>query len=156
MVRGANKAAMALFQTPIGFLAERIGERLPLALGTIGAGVAYICLGYSASFWSLLAILFLAGCGNAVQHPLCSSIVSTTYSGSGRRGALGTYNFFGDVGKLAFAGMASLAIGAGFSWHAPILAAGGTGVVIGIVLFYALLSCDVAGKPVDAILVILF
>ncbi len=151
MVRGANKAAMALFQTPLGFLAEKIGERLPLALGTIGAGVAYICLGYSDSFWALLVILFLAGCGNAVQHPLCSSIVSTTYSGSRRRGALGTYNFFGDVGKLAFAGAASLAIGAGFSWNAPIQVAGWTSVIVGIVLFYALRSSDVAGKPVAVV-----
>jgi len=147
LVRAANKMAMAGFQLPAGLLAERVGGRDLLALGTIGAGAAYLLLGYSAGYLSLLMVLFLAGCGNAVQHPLCSSIVSAAYGGERRRGALGTYNFFGDVGKLTFAGLTSLAIGAGFSWNVTVQAAGVTGVIIGIALFYALRSLDVAGAP---------
>ena len=148
MVRAANKMAMAGLQLPAGILAERVGGRGLLALGTIFAGAAYLLLGFSAGFLSLLMVLFLAGCGNAVQHPLCSSMVSAAHAGGGRRGALGTYNFFGDVGKLSFAGLASLAIGAGFSWNGTVQAAGAMGVITGIVLFTALRSVEISGAPV--------
>jgi MFS family permease len=147
LVRAANKMAMAGFQLPAGLLAERLGSRGLLAFGTIGAGAAYLLLGFSAGYLSLLMVLFLAGCGNAVQHPLCASMVSGAYGGDGRRGALGTYNFFGDVGKLTFAGLASLAVGAGYSWNMTIQAAGISGVVVGIALYYALRSLDVGGRP---------
>lgn len=147
LVRAANKMAMAGFQLPAGFLAERIGSRGLLAFGTIGAGAAYLLLGFSAGYLSLLMVLFVAGCGNAVQHPLCASMVSGAYGGDGRRGALGTYNFFGDVGKLTFAGLASLAIGAGYSWNVTVQAAGISGVIVGIALYYALRLLDVGGPP---------
>jgi len=147
MIRAANKAAMSVFQLPAGILSERFGERSLLALGTVCSGASFLLLGLSSGFLSLLVFLFLAGCGNAVQHPLNSSIISTAYEGSGRRGALGTYNFFGDVGKIAFAGFTSLMIGAGFAWHIPVLAAGGTAVAVGIVIFVALGSLGVAGAP---------
>ena len=147
LVRAANKMAMAGFQLPAGLLAERLGGRGLLALRTIGAGAAYLLLGFSAGYLSLLMVLFLAGCGNAVQHPLCSSMVSAAYGADRRRGALGTYNFFGDVGKLTFAGLTSLAIGTGYSWNVTVQAAGVSGVIAGIALYYALRSLDVAGAP---------
>lgn len=139
LIRSANKAAMALFQLPVGFLAERIGERMLLVAGTACAGAAYIFFGFSESYLAIVSFLFLAGCGNAVQHPLCSSIISGAYADGGRRGALGTYNFAGDVGKLVFASGATLCIGAGVSWHTPIQATGGIGLLtaIAILLFLA-------------------
>jgi MFS transporter, FSR family, fosmidomycin resistance protein len=147
LIRAANKAAMSIFQLPAGILSERLGERSMLALGTICSGVAFLLLGLSSGFLTLLVFLFLAGCGNAVQHPLCSSLISGAYDGGGRRGALGTYNFFGDVGKIAFAGFTSLMIGAGFAWNVPVLAAGGTGIAIGLAVFVSLGALGDVGAP---------
>ena len=70
MVRGAHRAALAIFQLPAGLLAERLGERNLLGIGTAVAGLAYIGLGLSSGFVSLLAILFFVGLGSSVQHPL--------------------------------------------------------------------------------------
>src|SRR6185436_3780709 len=42
----------------------------------------------------------------------------------GRRAALGTYNFAGDVGKFAFGAMVSLLLLAGISWQLPVLGFG--------------------------------
>jgi MFS family permease len=42
-----------------------------------------------------------------MQHPLSSSLVSRAYEAGGRRTAMGTYNFAGDVGKVAFPAMLS-------------------------------------------------
>ena len=108
LIRSAHRTAMAAFQIPAGLLAERFGERNLLALGTLAAGCAFVALGYVAGFWAILAVLFLAGAGSAVQHPLCSTIISRAFPAEGRRAALGTYNFAGDVGKFAFGGAVSL------------------------------------------------
>ncbi len=135
MIRSAHRVAMAAFQIPAGLIAERFGERNLLALGTLIAGLAFLALGYASGFWAILIALFFAGVGNSVQHPLSSTIISHAYPGDGRRGALGTYNFFGDVGKFAFGGIVSLLLIAGISWQAPVIGFGVAGIVTAIVIF---------------------
>jgi MFS family permease len=129
MIRSAHRVAMASFQIPAGLIAERFGERNLLALGTLTAGFAFLALGFAPGFWAILAALFFAGVGSAVQHPLSSTIISHAYPGDGRRVALGTYNFFGDVGKFAFGGIVSLLLVAGVSWQAPVVGFGLCGIV---------------------------
>src|SRR6266852_6371494 len=53
----------------------------------------------AVSPWS--PVLLIAGLGSGVQHPLSSSLVSKAYETGPRRAALGTYNFSGDLGKVA-------------------------------------------------------
>jgi len=127
---------MATFQIPVGLIAERVGERNLLALGTLIAGVAFLALGYAPGFWAILVTLFFAGLGSAVQHPLSSTIISHAYPGEGRRAALGTYNFFGDVGKFAFGGAVSLLLVAGISWEAPVVGFGLLGIVTAVTIFF--------------------
>jgi MFS family permease len=135
LIRSAHRTAMATFQIPAGLVAERLGERNLLALGTLIAGVAFLALGYAPGFWAILVALFFAGVGSAVQHPLSSTIISHAFPGEGRRGALGTYNFFGDVGKFAFGGAVSLLLVAGISWQAPVVGFGVLGVATAIAIF---------------------
>lgn len=120
MIRSAHRGAMALFQTPAGLIAEQLGARNLLAFGTACAGLAFIALGQAAGFAAILLALFCAGFGSAFQHPLCSTLISHAYPGEGRRAALGTYNFFGDVGKFAFGGAVSLLFVAGVPWQVPV------------------------------------
>ena len=124
VIRTAHRVAMAAFQLPAGFFAERFGERNLLALGTLISGLAFIGLGFANGFWMILLALFFAGMGSAVQHPLSSTVISHAYAGEGRRTALGTYNFSGDVGKFLFGGIVSLCVAAGISWQAPVLGFG--------------------------------
>jgi len=135
LIRAAHRTAMATFQIPAGLVAERFGERNLLALGTAIAGVAFLILGYAPGFWVILAALFFAGMGSAVQHPLCSTIISHAYPDTGRRAALGTYNFFGDVGKFAFGGIVSLLLVAGISWQAPVASFGIIGAATAVAVF---------------------
>ena len=125
MIRSAHRGAMALFQTPAGLIAEQLGARNLLAFGTACAGLAFIALGQAAGFAAILLALFCAGFGSAFQHPLCSTLISHAYPGEGRRAALGTYNFFGDVGKFAFGGAVSLLFVAGVPWQVPVTVYGG-------------------------------
>ncbi len=130
MIRAAHRTAMATFQIPAGLVAERIGERNLLAAGTLIAGLAFAALGHAPGFWMILFVLFCAGLGSAVQHPLCSTIISRAFPESGRRAALGTYNLFGDVGKFAFGGLLSLLLLLGVPWQGPVFAYGIAGMLV--------------------------
>lgn len=144
LIRSAWRAATALFQTPAGLLAERLGARNLLAFGTACAGLAFIALGQSAGFAAILLALFCAGFGSAFQHPLCSTLISHAYPGDGRRAALGTYNFFGDVGKFAFGGVISLLFVAGVPWQVPVTAFGSLALACALVIL--LLMHESAGR----------
>lgn len=147
LIRSAHRTAMAVFQIPAGLVAERFGERNLLALGTAMAGLAFVTLGFASGFWMILAALFFAGCGSAVQHPLCSTIISHAYPGDGRRAALGTYNFFGDVGKFAFGGVVSLLLVAGISWQVPVVGFGVAGILTAIAIFAVVTDTHGARRP---------
>jgi MFS family permease len=147
LVRGAHRTAMALFQIPAGLLSERLGERILLVGGTALAGAAFILAALSSGFPALLVMLFLAGLGQSVQHPLCSSILSTAYRAGGRRGALGTYNFAGDLGKFAIAGSTSLLLAAGVAWQAPAIGFGMMTVLGAALLMFALIRINAGGRP---------
>lgn len=120
LIRAAHRTAMASFQIPAGLVAERWGERNLLAGGTLLAGIAFLLLANAPGYTVILAALFCAGMGSAVQHPLCSTLISHAYPDAGRRAALGTYNFFGDVGKFAFGSAVSLLLLVGIGWQAPV------------------------------------
>src|SRR5512134_3176608 len=148
LIRSAHRTAMAAFQIPAGLIAERFGERNLLALGTLVAGAAFLALGFAPGFWAILAALFLAGVGGAVQHPLASTIISHAYPDEGRRAALGTYNFFGDVGKFAFGAIVSLLLFAGISWQAPVVGFGLCGIVTAVAIW--MLVTDTHRAAVEA------
>lgn len=134
-IRTAHRVAMTAFQVPAGLIAERFGERNLLALGTLLSGIAFIALGYASGFWMILVALFFTGMGSAVQHPLSSTIISHAFPGEGRRTALGTYNFAGDVGKFIFGGVVSLCVLMGISWQAPVVGFGVAGLVAAVLVF---------------------
>jgi MFS transporter, FSR family, fosmidomycin resistance protein len=138
VIRSAWRAATAIFQTPVAMAAERLGARNLLAIGTAASGLAFIALGQSAGFAAILVALFFAGFGSAFQHPLCSTLISQAYPGAGRRAALGTYNFFGDVGKFAFGGAVSLLFVAGVPWQVPITVFGTLALACALLVLIAL------------------
>src|SRR5213080_3329371 len=109
LIRTAYSGGMAAFQIPAGFLAERWGERRLLAAGTAITACGFIAAGAVGGFMSLLLVLLTAGLGSGVQHPLSSSLVSKAYETGARRAALGTYNFSGDLGKVAVPAAVALA-----------------------------------------------
>jgi FSR family fosmidomycin resistance protein-like MFS transporter len=101
MLRALYAGAMAGLQVPAARAAQRVGGARLLAAGTAVAAAAYLSLGASTSFALLVAALILGGVGSSTQHPIASSLVAAAFEGPSSRGALGTYNFAGDLGKMA-------------------------------------------------------
>jgi MFS family permease len=150
LIRGAHRAAMAALQMPAGLLAERFGERNLLALGTCATGLAFLALGHAGGFFAILAALFFAGAGSSVQHPAASAILSRAYPGEGRRAALGTYNFAGDVGKFSFGAIVSLALVAGIGWQAPVFAFGVVALFAAVAVLVSITRATSARAPAGA------
>jgi MFS family permease len=110
VLKAVYTAGMALSQIPAGILAERWGERRLLWMGTAVTALGYLAVATTASgMLSLVGFLLVAGLGSGVQHPLASSLVSRAYETGPRRAALGTYNFAGDLGKIAAPAAVALA-----------------------------------------------
>lgn len=106
LLRALYTGAMAVFQVPVGLLAERIGTRgaryVLLALGTGVAGLGYVAAGASTGFALLAAALVVSGAGSSTQHPVGADLVAHAHrDATSRRVALSTYNFSGDLGKMA-------------------------------------------------------
>ena len=101
MLRALYVGAMAGLQLPAGLIAERLGGKVTLAAGTAVAAAGFLVAGIGDGFGALIVALLLAGVGASVQHPIGSSLVARAFEGDGSRAALGTYNFAGDLGKMA-------------------------------------------------------
>jgi FSR family fosmidomycin resistance protein-like MFS transporter len=129
-LRGLAAASMAGLQVPMGHVAEHIGGRITLALGTALAAFGYVIAGYSTGLIGLCVALVVVGCGLSTQHPIASAAVSRAYQGDAR-GPLGTYNFAGDIGKAAIPSGAALLL-ALMSWHHMLWALAVLGAIVAV------------------------
>jgi MFS transporter, FSR family, fosmidomycin resistance protein len=131
------EGATGFFQIPAGFLGERFGERALLIVGTLVTAISFICLGFVEGLIPLVSFLFVGGLGAAVQHPLAASMVSKAYNDNGRRMALGTYNFSGDIGKFMFPALTALALSQ-MGWRTVCAGLGIFGCVLTVILLLIL------------------
>jgi MFS family permease len=137
LMKSVFSGTLAGFQIPAGFLAERFGTAIVLALGTALAGIGYICAGFSSGVAVLVAALFVAGLGASTQHPLGSSLIAHAFAGPRSLKALGTYNFAGDIGKMTLPAAASLLFVV-LPWRHALMLLGGFGVVAAAAIFVAM------------------
>ena len=132
LVRGLYTGAMAGLQIPVGRLAERLGGRLILALGTALAAVGYALAGYSGGLLGLCVALALSGAGSSTQHPIASAAVSRAYGGAAR-GPLGIYNFTGDLGKAALPAATSVLLTI-MPWRSSLYMLAMLGIVVALAI----------------------
>jgi len=137
LMKTVFSGALAGFQIPAGFLAERFGPSIVLALGTALAGIGYVFAGFSGGVATLVASLFVAGLGASTQHPLGSSLIAHALAGPRSLKALGTYNFAGDIGKMTLPAAASLLFVV-LPWRHALMLLGGLGVVAAAAIFVAM------------------
>lgn len=134
LMKTVFSGTLAAFQIPSGFLAERYGAPIVLALGTAMAGLGYCLAGWSNGVVLLVAALFVSGLGASTQHPLASTLIAHAFSGARSRAALGTYNFAGDIGKMTVPAAGSLLFLI-LPWREAVALLGSIGVLAGIAIF---------------------
>ncbi|MGH7327745.1 MAG: MFS transporter, partial [Polyangiaceae bacterium] len=135
LLRTLYTGAMATFQTPSSMLGERMGARSMLALGTAFAATCYLVAGSGSTYAALALALFAGGLGSSVQHPIASNMVARAFEGARSRVALGTYNFSGDIGKMA---LPALVAGLLFllPWRRVLWIVGLIGLCVAVAIFF--------------------
>jgi MFS transporter, FSR family, fosmidomycin resistance protein len=136
LLKTLYSGSMAALQVPASLLAERVGERVLLALGTLVAAAGFIVSGWTGGFLGLALCLMLSGSGASVQHPLSSALTSRAFDGDKLRAALGTYNFSGDVGKVLLPALCA-ALLAVLDWHAVTALMGTLGLAAALAIWFA-------------------
>src|SRR5512147_1029488 len=76
LLKGVFSGSMALFQVPLSFLGERIGELTVIAAGTFGLAGGFLLLAKVHGFSAIVISLILAKVTGGGQHGLSSSLLS--------------------------------------------------------------------------------
>ena len=135
LLRSAFVGAMASLQIPAGYMSERFGAAIVLALGTALAGIGYCLAGLSTAFAMLLGALLLSGIGSSTQHPIASALVARAFAGASSLKALGAYNFAGDLGKMTVPAMLSLMLLV-TPWRPALFILGSLGVTVAAAILF--------------------
>jgi MFS transporter, FSR family, fosmidomycin resistance protein len=107
IVRALYYGTMGGLQVPADRWTSRWKTRSALALSTLAAAAGFVVMALPTGFAGLCVGLVLAGAGSSAQHPRASHLVTRAY-GSESRGALGIYNFAGDLGKATLPAIVAL------------------------------------------------
>ena len=137
LLTGVFSGAMSLLQFPLSLLGERIGELTVVGAGTFGLAGGFLLLSRAYTFPVIFLSLIVAKGTAAGQHGLSSSVLSKVFEVSGRRAAMGTYNFSGDLGKVCLPFLLTLMINLwGWRHAVSILSIGGlaAGVLLWILV----------------------
>lgn len=118
MVRALYYGTMGGFQVPGDRLVRALSPRAALVLSTGVAAMGFLVMALPLGFVGLCVGLVLAGLGSSIQHPRSSLLVTATYAPA-PRGALGIYNFSGDLGKAFLPAAAALLLPI-LAWRAVI------------------------------------
>jgi MFS transporter, FSR family, fosmidomycin resistance protein len=127
---------MGGLQVPADRFASRLKPRLILALSTFLAALGFVAMALPTGFAGLCVGLVLAGIGSSFQHPRASELVTHSY-GSESRGALGIYNFAGDLGKATLPAIVALLLPV-LPWRTVVGLMGLLGMLVGSILLAVL------------------
>jgi MFS transporter, FSR family, fosmidomycin resistance protein len=136
-LRALYSGTMAGFQIPSTRLAERFGGPTILAAGTALAAIGYLAAGASSGFALLAGALIIGGLGSSTQHPIAASLVAQSFEGASSRGALGTYNFAGDLGKMAIPAATALLVTV-MPWRWAVIIIGSVGLIMATAIYLSL------------------
>jgi D-galactonate transporter len=126
-----------LGQMPGGFLADKIGTRVTLAIASVWWGLATCAMGLARGVGWLFGMRLLLGLGEAPSFPASAKVVSRWFPRSERSFASATFNNGNAVGATLSIPLVALVIAA-LGWRWAFVVAGALGVVWALVwwLYY--------------------
>jgi sugar phosphate permease len=134
----------AIFQTPAGMLADRIGPFAVLVAGLVLGAVAFALTGLVHSYWFLVVMFALAGLANTVYHPADYALLSHHVAGERMGSAFSIHTFAGMLGG-AVAPATILFTQTLVGWRGAFVLAAAMGLVVAIALL--LLREDFTDSP---------
>jgi len=136
----------ALLQYPLGVLSDRVGRKVPVAVGSLFYGGAVVAVYVAPTVWFAGATMVLLGVFGALVSPATMALVSDLADDADRGVAMGGFNVFGNLGFLAGFVVGSLVTSYG-SYGAAFLLAGLLEAGIVVVTLPAFLRLDLSHSP---------
>ena len=125
--------ATFIFQTPVGFIVDRVGARAVLIGGLAIEAVAIGLFGVATAYWQLLILAGIAGIGHTVFHPADYAILSARVSEERMGRAFSIHSATGYVG-FAIAPIFMTGIAGLWHWRAAFILIGIIGLIAALVL----------------------
>lgn len=122
-----------IFQTPVGFLVDRIGGRLNLIAGLLLGAVSLAVAGLADSYWVFIAMFGVLGLANTVYHPADYALLSAHARGERMAQVFSLHTFSGMLGG-ALAPPTMLFAAAYYGWRGAFVAAGILGAISALIL----------------------
>jgi len=123
----------AVFQTPAGFLVDRLGAWRLLVGGLVLSACGVAIAGIIPSYWALIGGFALMGLANTIYHPADYAILSHAIGGGKLAQAFSIHTFFGQVGT-AMAPISMLFFASLWGWRGAFIGASAFGFITAIVL----------------------
>ena len=145
LVMTCQYIAGAVSNVPGGAIVDTVGKKgLLMAVSLFWIGVPYCLMGFTHSYWLLLACVALVGIGNNLWHPTAIPTLAQRYPG--RTGlVLSLHGMGGNVGDA----LAPIAVGAlltVFSWRTIVFANIVPGIVVALLLLAFLGTLRLTGR----------
>src|SRR6185295_12144458 len=123
----------AVFQTPAGFLVDRLGARVLLILGLAIGASSFVLVGLIDSFWVMVALFAIAGIGNTVYHPADYALLSQHVPSDRIGQAFSVHTFAGMLGS-AVAPASLLIMQSQWGWRGAFIGAAFLGLAVAAIL----------------------
>jgi MFS transporter, FSR family, fosmidomycin resistance protein len=136
-------------QIPAGWLADRIGPKLLIAIGTIGVALAGLLVGFSQSFIMLLVCLLLMGLASGGYHPAATPLISASVKPDQRGRALGLH-LIGGNSSFFVAPIIAAAVSGIWGWRGAFFALAIPTIIFGLI-FYIYLGRKTSQAHVEGV-----
>jgi len=121
-------------QLPAGWLADRVGPKLLIAVGTIGVALAGILVGFSQSFVMLISFLLLMGLASGGYHPAATPLISASVKPQHRGRALGLHLIGGNSSFFLAPIIAGAVLGS-WGWRGAFFTLAIPTILFGLIFF---------------------
>ncbi|GGL36909.1 MFS transporter [Halarchaeum grantii] len=148
LVLGLFFAPFALLQYPMGVLSDRVGRKLPVAVGSLCYGAVVVAV-YLAPTLALAAVAMVClGVAGAFVSPATMALVTDLANADDRGVAMGGFNVFGNLGFLGGFAVGSAVVEAA-GYGAAFLTAGLLEAGVVALALPAFLRLDLPGSPTN-------
>jgi len=121
-------------QLPAGWLADRFGPRVMVAIGVTGVAIAGVLIGLSQSYSLLIAFLVLAAILGGGYHPAAATAISASVSPVRRGRALG-FHLIGGSSSFWIVPLLAAPIAVAWGWRSSYITLTVPVIILGVVLY---------------------
>ncbi len=138
LVTSVFNLSYGISQLPAGWLADRIGPRIVITIGSWGGGLAGLLVGRSQTYIMMLVFLALMGVVGGGYHPSAAPLIAASVEPENRGRALG-FHLIGGSGSFFLAPLIAAAIAGAWGWRGSFIGLAVPTAVFGII-FYIILG----------------